>query len=456
LPQLAYFLLELFIMPGHAEIPSAVGAAFVFPAAQFDGQLLARLGKSGPRYTSYPTADRFIEAFDAAAYASAMRSREIGALRQPLSLYVHLPFCNTVCFYCACNKVVTGNRSRSSKYLQYLEKEVRLQSALLGSDRHVTHMHWGGGTPTFLAHEELSALMAMLRRNFDFDPRGEYAIEIDPRDCGEGTFPLLAGLGFNRASFGVQDFAPEVYGLPKQTVASFGRTLAQVLAIAPDRIALYSYAHLPARFKPQRRILDADLPAAGEKLDILARAVEAFQGAGYVYIGMDHFARVGDELERAQRQGRLTRNFQGYSSGPNGDLVGLGVSAIGKIGATYSQNVRDLPAYYDLLDQGKLPVARGLKLTADDVLRRAVIHAILCQFELSYEAIEAGHLVGFRRYFAAELAQLEEFAALGLVTLEEDGLAVTPRGRFVVRAIACLFDRHLRSDKATRAYSRII
>ncbi|HEX4943676.1 MAG TPA: oxygen-independent coproporphyrinogen III oxidase [Usitatibacteraceae bacterium] len=457
--------------------------------AQIDLDLVQRFDKLGPRYTSYPTADRFVEAFDAQAFQRAMSTRLIGAVRQPLSLYVHLPFCNTICFYCGCNKVVTRDKSRAARYLHYLGVEIAMQAALAGDDRRVRQMHWGGGTPTFLSDHELRVVWELLRSNFEFSPDGEYAIEIDPRSCSPDTIRLLAELGFNRASFGVQDFDPAVqravnriqpyemtrdvidasrasgfkslnvdliYGLPKQSVSSFADTVERVLELRPDRIALYSYAHLPQRFKPQRRILDVDLPSAAEKLSIMARAIDLFNRAGYIYIGMDHFALPDDELARAQRCGTLTRNFQGYTVGPDGDMLSFGISAIGKVGPTYSQNARDLPAYYDTLEQGRLPVIRGIELSADDLLRRAIIVALMCQFCVSIESIEAAHLVKFDDYFAFEIEALKEFEELGLVEREPGWIAVTPKGRFFVRAICAVFDRYLRADKARVAYSRII
>jgi oxygen-independent coproporphyrinogen-3 oxidase len=418
-----------------------------------------------------------------------MRGRLEAPSRQPLSLYVHLPFCNTICFYCGCNKVVTRDKSRAARYLHYLGKEVGMQAALAGDDRRVRQMHWGGGTPTFLSDVELRQVWDLLRTNFEFSPDGEYAIEVDPRSCGPETIRLLAGLGFNRASFGVQDFDPAVqravnriqpyemtrdviaasrecgfkslnvdliYGLPKQSVSSFADTVERVLDLRPDRIALYSYAHLPQRFKPQRRILDADMPSAAEKLSILARAIELFNGAGYVYIGMDHFALPDDELARAQRDGTLTRNFQGYTVGPDGDMLSFGVSAIGKVGPTYSQNAKDLPAYYETLELGRLPVIRGLELTADDLLRRQIIVALMCQFCVAFEPVEAEHGIEFGDYFAYELEALREFEALGLVERQPGWIAVTPKGRFFVRAIGAVFDRYLRADQGRVAYSRMI
>ncbi|HEX6004139.1 MAG TPA: oxygen-independent coproporphyrinogen III oxidase, partial [Burkholderiales bacterium] len=378
-----------------------------------DLDLIRRLDCNGPRYTSYPTADRFVEAFGPDAYRSWVAKRNIGGIQRALSLYVHLPFCNTVCFYCACNKIATRDRSKAEKYLGYLAREIELQARLFGTDRGVRQMHWGGGTPTFFDSEQLAALFRLLREHFSFAPDGEYSIEIDPRTVDSVSVAALREMGFNRMSLGVQDFDPDVqravnriqspeqtleviaaarsagflsvnvdliYGLPRQNLMSFNRTLARIIAAQPDRIAIYNYAHLPSRFKPQRRIKEAELPPPEVKLKLLGLAAQRLSEAGYVYIGMDHFAKPGDTLAVAQRQGRLHRNFQGYSTQPDCDLVGLGVSAIGSIGPTYSQNYRALDEYYASLDRGELPIMRGLELKADDLLRRAVIQALMCHF----------------------------------------------------------------------------
>jgi oxygen-independent coproporphyrinogen-3 oxidase len=454
-----------------------------------DAALIRKYGGSGPRYTSYPTADRFVEAFNAEAYGHWLENRNVGRVVRPLALYVHLPFCDTICYYCACNKIITKDHGRSAKYLKHLGREIGLVAARLGEDRAVSQMHWGGGTPTFLSEAELAELIGMIRAEFRLDPAGEYAIEIDPRKVGPEKIALLARLGFNRLSLGVQDVDPEVqkavhriqsidetrqvvlaarsngfrsvnmdliYGLPKQTPESFARTLDAVVALDPDRIALYSYAHLPTVFKPQRRIADADLPAPEAKLDILVRSIERLRGAGYVYIGMDHFARPGDDLAVAQRQGRLTRNFQGYSSTGDSDIIGLGVSAIGKLGPVYVQNVKTLDEYYARLENGVLPVMRGIELTADDLARRAVIQALACHFEVSKEAISIAHLIDFDHYFAAELAELKEMEKESLVALDDEWITVTPRGRLLVRAVCSVFDRHLRSDRGRASYSKLI
>jgi oxygen-independent coproporphyrinogen-3 oxidase len=451
--------------------------------------LLRRHDVAGPRYTSYPTADRFVEAFTADDYQQALAQRRDGSGGLPLSLYVHIPFCESLCYYCACNKIITKRHDRAATYLRYLAREIDLHTAVLGTAHVVTQLHLGGGTPTFLSDDELRALMAMLRRGFALAPGAECSIEVDPRTVDGARLQVLADLGFNRISFGVQDFDPEVqqavhriqpveqvfalmeearrigfdsinvdliYGLPRQTPESFSRTLAQVAQLRPDRIALYAYAHLPERFKPQRRIVPAELPLAGAKVTMLSQALAAFGAAGYVYIGMDHFALPGDALAVAKRQGRLHRNFQGYSTQPDCDLIGLGVSAIGRVGATYSQNAKTLEEYCDRLDQGQLPIARGLALTRDDLARRAVIMALMCQGQLVFESIELAWLLDFRSYFAAELAQLQELQEQGLVTVDDVGVQVTPTGWYFVRAVAMVFDRHLQADRNRAKFSRIL
>ncbi|MEO7401294.1 MAG: oxygen-independent coproporphyrinogen III oxidase [Polaromonas sp.] len=454
-------------------------------------ELISLLDVSGPCYTSYPTADRFVEAFSAEQVFQMLTQRRKGAaaMMSPLSVYVHIPFCESLCYYCACNKIITRRHERGETYLRYLSRELDLYTAHVGGGQTVSQLHLGGGSPTFLSDEELAELMSMLRRSFNFASGGEYAIEVDPRTVDASRLARLAEQGFNRLSFGVPDFDPAVqkavhriqpaaevfalveaaralgfksinvdliYGLPQQTPESFDRTLAQVCELRPDRIALYAYAHLPARFKPQRRIIAAELPAAGAKLSMLSRALGAFQDAGYVYVGMDHFALPGDSLAVAKRQGRLHRNFQGYSTQPDCDLIGLGVSAIGKIGATYSQNAKTLEEYYDYLGQGRLPVVRGLALSRDDLVRRAVIMALMCQGQLDFESIDLSHLIDFKRYFAAELQTLAGMQKQGLVELSDTGIEVTAMGWFFVRGVAMVFDRYLQADRARARFSRII
>ena len=454
-------------------------------------ELLRRYDVPGPRYTSYPTADRFVEAFTAQDYAQALSARREGpaALALPLSLYVHIPFCESLCYYCACNKIITKQHNRAEQYLRYLSREMELHTAIIGAGQDVTQLHLGGGSPTFLTDNELRELMAMLRRSFTIAPGAECSIEVDPRTVTGERLQVLADLGFNRLSFGVQDFDPEVqkavhrvqpasqvfelveqaraigfdsinadliYGLPRQTPESFARTLKQMCELRPDRIALYAYAHLPERFKPQRRIIQAELPGAGGKISMLSQALQSFDDAGYVYVGMDHFALPNDALAIAKRQGRLHRNFQGYSTQPDCDLIGLGVSAIGRIGATYSQNAKTMEEYCDHLDQGRLPVARGLALTRDDLARRAVIMALMCQGQVVFESIELAWLLDFKTYFAAELEQLHELEEQGMVTVDDTGIQVTAQGWFFVRAVAMLFDRYLQADRNRARFSRII
>ena len=407
----------------------------------------------------------------------------------PLSLYVHIPFCESVCYYCACNKVVTRQHGRAAEYLHYLSREVDLQVSHFGRGHTVSQLHLGGGSPTFLSDAELSDLMAMIRRNFDLVPGGEYSIEVDPRTVDRSRLAHLAGLGFNRLSFGVQDFDPTVqravhrvqpaeqvvalvegareigfesvnldliYGLPMQTPESFSRTLQQVNALRPDRIALYAYAHLPARFKPQRRIIAAELPTAGDKLHMLSVSIEAFLGAGYVYVGMDHFALPDDALAVAKRQGRLHRNFQGYSTQPDCDLIALGVSAIGRMAGSYSQNAKTIEEYKDALDQGRLPIVRGMAMSRDDLIRKAVIMSVMCQGEIDFQAFETSYLIDFKSYFAAELESLEDLADHWLVAIEPAGIRVTESGWFLVRAIGMVFDKYLQADRDRARFSKII
>ncbi len=452
---------------------------------------LQRFDVPGPRYTSYPTADRFVEAFTASDHIQALDERRSRAESSaaPLSLYVHIPFCESLCYYCGCNKIITKQHDRATSYLAYLEREVELYTAHLGKGRAVSQLHLGGGTPTFLSDAELSGLMEMLRRNFDIVPGAEMSIEVDPRTVDPSRLSTMDALGFNRLSFGVQDFDAAVqkavhriqpaeqvfelvswaralgfesinvdliYGLPKQTPESFARTIRQVQELRPDRIALYAYAHLPERFKPQRHIALADLPGAAEKATMLADAMSGFQDTGYRYIGMDHFALANDSLAVASREGRLHRNFQGYSTQPDRDLVGLGVSSIGAVGATYSQNAKTLEEYRDLLDQGRFPVTRGLALNRDDLARRAVIMAIMCQGQVWFESVELAWVLDFKTYFAPEMERLRELENDGLVVLSDSGIEVTPEGRFVLRAVAMVFDRYLQTDLNRSRFSRII
>jgi oxygen-independent coproporphyrinogen-3 oxidase len=465
----------------------------VVEAPMVTKELLRRFDVPGPRYTSYPTADRFVEAFRPDDYERALQARANGAGMvgggSPLSLYVHIPFCESVCYYCACNKVITKHHDRASEYLDALEQDIALHVAQLGRGQPVSQLHLGGGTPTFLSNDELKRLLDSLRAAFRLLPEAEIAIEVDPRTVDEARLAHLAQIGFNRLSFGVQDFDPDVqqavhriqslemveglmksaralgftstnvdliYGLPRQTPQSLARTVAQVSSLRPDRIALYHYAHLPQRFKPQRRIDVQALPSPDDKLNMLSAAIAGFLEQGYVHIGMDHFALPEDSLAKAKRQGRLHRNFQGYSTQPDCDVIGLGVSAIGRVGATYSQNAKTLPEYYDALRQGQLPVVRGLGLNRDDLLRRAVIMALMCQGRVEFESIELAHLIDMRRYFATEFEALAPLADMGLVDIEPNAIEVTPLGWYFVRAVAMVFDRNLRADATRERFSRVI
>jgi oxygen-independent coproporphyrinogen-3 oxidase len=454
--------------------------------------LLRRFDAPGPRYTSYPTADRFVEAFgepDALrAYSQRARGATVGGTA-PLSVYVHIPFCESVCYYCACNKVITKHHDRAGEYLDALDTEIGLVRAALGSQQPVTQLHFGGGSPTFLSDAELDRVVKSLRHAFKITAACEMSIEVDPRTVTALRLAHLRQLGFNRISFGVQDFDPQVqqavhrvqsydsvrdlmasarglgyesinadliYGLPRQTPESFARTVQQIGELRPDRIALYAYAHLPQRFKPQRRIVADDLPSASQRVAMLGGAIAGFLGRGYTYIGMDHFALPDDTLAIAKRQGRLHRNFQGYSTQPDCDLVALGVSAIGRIGANYHQNAKTLPEYYDALRQGQLPVVRGVALNRDDLVRRAVIMALMCQGRVEFESIELAHLIKMHEYFGSEIAQLEPLAQAGLVEIEPGAIQVTAAGWYVVRAVAMVFDRYLQNDKLRERFSRII
>ena len=458
-------------------------------ALEVDVELIRKLDRNGPRYTSYPTADRFIEAFNADSYQSWVAKRNLGGIQRPLSIYVHIPFCNTLCFYCGCNKVITKDKSKAALYLEYLKKEIAMQGALFQGDSVITQLHFGGGTPTFLSDEQMSELMEAIRFHFRLVDGGEYSIEIDPRKVNAQTITLLGKLGFNRISLGVQDFDPEVqkavnriqseeetlsviaaarrsgfksvsidliYGLPKQNVAGFSHTLDRIIAADPDRLAIYNYAHLPALFKPQRRINEDDLPTPDTKLQIMSMAIQRMTAAGYVYIGMDHFAKPDDELAIAQRMGRLHRNFQGYSTHADCDLVALGVTAIGKVGPTYSQNFRTLEEYYDSLDNDELPIMRGMELSADDLLRRDIIQALMCHFALSKESFEIAYLIDFDSYFEQELTELKTYQGYGLVKLENGWITVTPKGRLLVRNIGMIFDKYLRINQERKMYSKVI
>ncbi|MFP4295325.1 MAG: oxygen-independent coproporphyrinogen III oxidase [Halothiobacillaceae bacterium] len=454
----------------------------------FDAELIRRHDKAGPRYTSYPTAVQFHDGFGEQAYRE--QATVSNARGGPLSLYVHIPFCDTVCFYCACNKVVTKDRGKAQPYLDDVYREMALQSALFDSDRVVDQLHWGGGTPTFLNDSQMRALMARTGEYFRLrdDDRGEYSIEIDPREADAAAVALLREIGFNRMSLGVQDFDPAVqkavnriqsqeqtlevlqaarnegfhgisidliYGLPHQTVKGFLKTLDKVIEAGPDRLSIFNYAHLPTRFKPQRRIDEQDLPAPNEKLAILESAIAHLGEAGYLLIGMDHFARPEDPLAQAQRNGTLHRNFQGYSTHADCDMVALGVSSISQVGDSFAQNVKDLETYHDMLAAGRLPIERGLVADQDDKLRRAVITELICHFELDGARIAAEWAIDFRAYFKTELERLQQFVDDGLLTISGDRIRVEPVGRLLIRNICMTFDRYL-DPAGTQRFSKTI
>lgn len=455
----------------------------------FDLDLIKRYDQSGPRYTSYPTAVEFDPAFTAEVYAQVCR--DSNQSKRPLSLYFHLPFCDTVCFYCACNKIATKDRTLAQPYLDHVYKEMQLQSALFDKDRVVTQLHWGGGTPTFISHDQMRELMDQTRKAFTLasDEDGEFSIEIDPREANAATVALLREIGFNRMSLGVQDFDPKVqqavnriqseaetmevlnaarasgfrsisvdliYGLPFQTVEGFGATLDKIINAAPDRISVFNYAHLPERFKPQRRIHDDDLPPPQVKLDILQNTIARLTEAGWLYIGMDHFARPEDELALAQRDGTLYRNFQGYSTHADCDLIGIGVTSVGKVANTYGQNRRELDEYYADLDAGRLPVFRGIQLNRDDEIRRDVITRLICNFRLDFGDVERAWDIDFADYFKDSLPKLSGMQGDGLVEVDASGIRVMPKGRLLIRNICMAFDAYLSAKQGPIGYSKVI
>ncbi|MBX3706147.1 MAG: oxygen-independent coproporphyrinogen III oxidase [Pseudomonadales bacterium] len=453
----------------------------------FDRTLIERYNVAGPRYTSYPTVLQFDPEFGEADYRRLAAASNAGSPPPDLSLYFHLPFCARLCYYCACNKVVTRRRETALPYLAALHEEIALQAALYDPARKVRQLHWGGGTPTFLSEAQMTALMAATRRHFNLagPDDSEFGIELDPREIRPGTLETLRAIGFNRASLGIQDFEPAVqqavnriqsesltgdvieaarrlgfrsvsvdliYGLPFQTQVTMGNTLDKVIALDPDRISIYNYAHLPERFAPQRRLDPATMPAPAQKLDMLKLCIDRFTAAGYEYIGMDHFAKPTDELARAQAAGTLHRNFQGYSTHADCDLVAMGMTAIGTVGGNFYQNHKELDAYVAAVEAGRLPIEKGLEPDADDRLRRAVIMRLICQFELRYRDFPGD----FRTTFATELERLAAMADDGLLQFDAGGLVVTPRGRLLIRNVCMVFDRHLAPSVQQARFSRAI
>ena len=450
----------------------------------WDLALIQKYNYSGPRYTSYPTALEFNQSYDEAAFErAAARYPE-----RPLSLYVHIPFCHKLCYFCGCNKLVTRQTHKADEYLAVLEREIAARAPLF-TGRKVSQLHWGGGTPTYLNKQQISRLMAMLRQHFVFQPEAEMSLEVDPREIELDVLDHLRAEGFNRLSMGVQDFNKEVqrlvnreqdedfifalmahakalgfnstnidliYGLPKQTVESFAYTLQRVAELSPDRLSVFNYAHLPNLFAAQRKIKDADLPTAQQKLDILQQTIASLTESGYQFIGMDHFARPDDELAVAQREGKLHRNFQGYTTQGDSDLLGLGVSAISMLGDSYAQNQKELKTYYADVEERGNALWRGLALTEDDCLRRDVIKTLICNFQLDYQAIEQQYGIVFTDYFAPDLELLAPFERDGLVVRDEQGIRVTPRGRLLIRNICMCFDIYLRKQARTQQFSRVI
>ena len=454
----------------------------------FNLKLIQRYDTAGPRYTSYPTAVEFDNQFSLEDYYQQII--ESNKAKRPLSLYFHIPFCDTVCFYCACNKIITKNRSHAVGYLENLHKEIALQASLFDDDRQVRQLHWGGGTPTFINYQQMRDLMNVTREQFNLvnDDTGEFSIEIDPREADAKTISILREIGFNRLSIGVQDFDPEVqkavnriqtkeqtmnaiqaarqngfhsisldliYGLPKQTAASFAETLKQIIEISPDRLSLFNYAHMPDRFKVQRQINENDLPSADTKLQILKQSIETLTDAGYVYIGMDHFAKPDDDLAIAQRENKLYRNFQGYSTHADCDLIGLGMTSIGSVGDCYVQNQRTIADYATQIENNELAIFQGLTLTTDDKIRKAVINQLICHFELDVKSIEKKFKIIFADYFEHELALLDTFINDGLLYIKKSHIVVSPLGRLLIRNICMTFDRYLQ-EKNTNQFSKVI
>ncbi|HEY0207457.1 oxygen-independent coproporphyrinogen III oxidase [Acerihabitans sp.] len=454
------------------------------PAIEWDSALIQKYNQSGPRYTSYPTALEFSEGYDEPAFLQAVARYPL----RPLSLYLHLPFCHKICYFCGCNKIVTRQPEKVDRYLDVLEQEIRRRSPLF-QDRQVTQMHWGGGTPTFLSPAQISRLVAVVRQQFRFAPGAEMSIEIDPREIGLEMMDHLHAEGFNRISMGVQDFDPEVqrlvnrrqdeqlifdligrarqlgflstnidliYGLPRQTLASFRHTLDRVITLNPQRLSVFNYAHMPALFAAQRKINPADLPDASHKMDIFQHSIAALCGAGYQFIGMDHFARPDDELALAQRAGTLHRNFQGYTTQGDCDLLGLGISAISMIGDSYAQNQKEMKSYVASVARQGNGLWRGVALSQDDCLRRDVIKSLICQFYIDFSVLESRYAIDFNRYFAEDIALLRPLECDGLVAISGRAITVTAKGRLLIRNICMCFDVYLRAKSRQRQYSRVI
>ena len=453
----------------------------------FDQDLIKKYDKSGPRYTSYPTAPQFSSAFTEQSLKECIERSNDEIIPKPLSLYIHIPYCDTICYYCACNKIITKNHDVTEEYLQLLEAEMQMLSPLFDKDRELNQLHLGGGTPTFLNDQEMTQLMAMIEANFKVSPNCEMSIEIDPRKVTDDTIRLLNKIGFNRISLGVQDFDERVqkavnrvqsydlvrdrlnaarevgiesinmdliYGLPFQTVETFAQTLDKVIELKPDRLSIFNYAHLPERFKPQRRINEDELPSPAEKLEIFKLTMDKLQLAGYVYIGMDHFALAGDSMVKAQQEGTLQRNFQGYSTNADTDLVAIGVSSIGSIADTYSQNSPKIDDYREMIKSKKLPLVRGFVMSDEDRLRKQVIGQLICHFRLDIKNIEEDWAIDFKKYFESELKELDEMVQDGLVSIDDNYITVEARGRLLIRNICMVFDQYLKDNQVK--FSKVI
>ncbi len=456
----------------------------------FDKELIRRYDTFGPRYTSYPTAVQFTADCGVDDYLNWAKESNEDPIPAPLSLYLHIPFCDTICYYCGCSKVITKDKSKAAPYIKLLKQEIELQGALFAKDREVTQIHWGGGTPTFLSDKEIYEIIECIRENFNVPANNqvEFGIEVDPRTVDQQRIKNLANMGFNRISFGVQDFDANVqqsvnrvqsteeiqqhiidaraenfqsinidlmYGLPNQSVQSFSKTLDTTIALDPDRIAIYNYAHLPEMFKPQRRINEEELPSPEEKLNILQLCIDKLQSAGYVYIGMDHFAKKSDDLVKAQQRGSLHRNFQGYSTHADCDMIAMGITAISRVGDNYSQNVRTIEEYEERLSKGEIPIFRGIELEADDVLRREVINQLMCNNQLDIKKLEREWKIDFKNYFKSSMENLQQMADDGLLKIEKTKITITTSGRLLARSICMQFDRYLQ-EKNNNRFSRVI
>ncbi|MGI3004674.1 oxygen-independent coproporphyrinogen III oxidase [Shewanella carassii] len=450
----------------------------------WDQSMIEKYNYSGPRYTSYPTALEFDDSFTEGDLLSAIA----GSKSDKLSLYIHIPFCAKLCYYCGCNKVITRHQHKADQYIEYLAAEI-VKRAPLFKHYTVTQMHWGGGTPTFLNPEQIIKLSSLLKSHFNFAEQGEYSIEVDPREIELSMLDALKEAGFNRISIGVQDFNKEVqaavnreqdedfifalikkakemgfvstnvdliYGLPHQTPETFAETIQRILDLSPDRLSVFNYAHLPARFAAQRKIKDEHLPSPQQKLDILHQTIETLTGAGYQYIGMDHFAKPDDELAKLQREGKLHRNFQGYTTQEECDLLGLGVSSISQIGDCYAQNQKDIRPYYEAIDEQGHALWKGCKLNRDDEIRRAVIKQLICHFELDMGKMEQQLGIQFEDYFAEDLKLLQTFIDDKLVNVENRQISISPTGRLLIRNICICFDVYFREKARQQQFSRVI